>query len=481
MLRGYNISKTYVVLCLIFTSMLGSITSKRPWAKFLNAQSETNTYPVVQHLRLSDQIDVYYIQDNIIPRVNCMFYVEGGLSEQPGNQVGLQNLWGNGISYSGSKTYNKEKLADILEHRASTFSFHKQNYRSSFLLSSLSHIFESDLKIILDVLNNPLFHKDDIILLKKQMSQSIKKRKENPYSLALLTAQRTFWKNNFRSHIYTEETITNIQRQDLLKWHAKMWSPKRLTIAITGKMDIHRVLKILEKHLFSSSKVVKSSNLSNILPHDDVVSNPTGHLYYVPKDISQSTLIWKAKSVNNQSTDYFALYTLNFLLGGDSFNSILTQKIRVEKGWAYMVYSQYTTDKYHGTITLAAQSQNKNVNNLITYTNQILTDLPDMVQEDQLLSAKKAIQNKFVFLYDNYFDFMNTVLKLKWNDYPSDYLSTFTDKINNVTIEEIKEVAELYYKPSNFMLTIVGPKDNLKKSSSKYKVTYIDAEEITRK
>jgi len=45
---------------------------------------------------------------------------------------------------------------------------------------------------------------------------------------------------------------------------------------------------------------------------------------------------------------------------------------------------------------------------------------------------------------------------LEYEDLPEDYLSTYRDNINNVTIETIKEVAESYLDPDKAIMLVVG-------------------------
>ena len=40
---------------------------------------------------------------------------------------------------------------------------------------------------------------------------------------------------------------------------------------------------------------------------------------------------------------------------------------------------------------------------------------------------------------------------------PENYLDTYLDNINRVTRSDVLRIAEKYYKPENFLVTIVGP------------------------
>jgi zinc protease len=80
--------------------------------------------------------------------------------------------------------------------------------------------------------------------------------------------------------------------------------------------------------------------------------------------------------------NYYTLRLFDFLLGGDSFNSYLTQKIRTEKGWAYSAYSSFETDDFTGSIMLFTQTANMNLPEVIAAIDDILAKPEDFISKD---------------------------------------------------------------------------------------------------
>ncbi len=437
---------------------ISSPVTERPWEKFLKGEREKIGYPEIKTLELNNGIKVHYIQNDVLPQVHFSIYIEGGYPEELPEQIGLTQIWGNSITYSGSNEYDRDKLSGILDQRASSFSFSNGVERAAFHLSSLSGFFESDLEIILQVLDQPLFEPNDIELLKKKTIQSILKRKESPAKLAHIVANKIFWGENIRGRVSTQETIQSIQRESLQKWHQVMWDTSRMTIAIAGKFDIEKVKILLEKKI--SAKENKTPfDLQSILEVSSYTSPKPDHIYLVPKELPQSTLIWQASGIPHHSKEYFALKIFNFILGGDSFNSVLTQEIRVKKGWAYVVYSTYSSDKYGGKIKIFAQSQNKNIPDLIAKVEDILKHPQKIVTPKAVQQAKKSIHNKFVFLYRTHLDYLKTKLSLAWDGLAEDYLKNYLDNIQNTSQADVIEMVEKYYSPQKFSLVMIGPEN----------------------
>ena len=426
----------------------------RPWEKFLKKGNLHIDYPNMEHRRMSNGIQLYYLQGKTIPKTYLKIIVEGGLVEEPSHQIGLTSLWGSSIVYSGSEEYPQEKLSIHLEDHASSFSFGHNSEFASFHFTALSNFFEKDLEMILQVLNEPRFHPDDIQLIKKQKIQSKKKRKENPASLARMGAHKVYWGDHPRGRVYTEQTISQLERADMKNWHKKMWAPSRLKVLLAGDFNIESTVAILEKYS-PPPLAFNPSSYMKIKP--DMLANKKETTYHIHKEIPQSTMIWRSQGIAHHSREYFALKVFDLILGGDSFNSFLTQDIRARRGWAYSVYSSYRSDKYGGYISIVAQSQNHNVPALFQRLGEILGKPEEFVDAERVERAKTSIRNKFVFLYKTHFQLLNNLIILKRHGLSDDYLSTFLDNIDRVSLEEVFRIAKKYYHPSQFVKVIVGP------------------------
>ena len=434
-------------------------TKERPWEKFLAKGKKLNIkYPKINRLLINEQIELFYLQANVIPKVYFKIYIEGGLIEETSDKLGLTKIWGESVTYSGSKEYDRDKLSAILEENTSSFNFSQDIERASFSLISLSDFFESDLKIVLEVMNHPRFDIQDMRLLQKQAIQKLKEARKNPASLAYLGASHSYWKGHLRDKQYTIKTLSAITRDDLLKKQAEMWKTNRVRILVAGDFDLAELKKILTENMPPVN--LKRLDFNSVLEvPEDILKTKLDRSYHIVKDIPQSVVLWKGKGIEHHSQDYFAWKIFDFILGGDSFNSYLTQEIRVKRGWVYSIYSTYNTDKFHGSITIFAQSQNKNTIKLIQKVEDILKTPEKFISPDRIEQAKKSIRNKFVFLYSTYYDFLIRTDKLRSHGLNQDYLKTFLSNIEKTSYDEVIRVAKKYYRPSELFKIIVGPDD----------------------
>ena len=449
--------KSFFVFALLFVLFSTSVFTQRPWHKYLEGEGITIKVPKLKSFKLNNGIPVYYIQHDLTPQFEMSIYIDGGSFEEADNQLGLTSLMASSLSLSGSKTYQRDRLAQILEGRAASFSASASLKRLNISFQCLSDFVDEGLSIVFDVLKNPAFTQSDLDLLKKRKIQSIQKRKENPGRLGYMASQLIRYQGTIRGRIATQKSVENIKQSDLETWYRKLFKSGRMSIAVVGDFDMGKLKRILNKNIGSLPKNDRGKNATALKKDSTSFKKNKKKLFLIEKNIPQTTVILTAKGLKHSSKDYYALKVFDFILGGSSFNSHLVQQIRVKKGWAYSVYSSYRSGKDIGSIFLFAQSANKNVPNLLRRFQEILSQPEIFITDEKIAKAKVAIANKFVFLYETPAQLLEQKLSIKWDGLPENYLNNFIENIKKVNRQDILRVAKKYYSPEEFGIVLVGP------------------------
>lgn len=425
----------------------------RVWYKFLQEEKNVRlNVPDVPKFYLSNGIRVDYIVDHSLPKVDFRLYLKGGkFAEQEDQQAkGVGNVWVETLVFSGSQEYPRDVLASYLENRATSFSASSGLERSVVSLSSFSKFFVQDLKVVLNILKQPRFAQEDLNFIKKQMEQGLQKREEKPATIAYLMAKKLLWQNSIRGEILINADVQKISQENILQWQKLMWNPKRMHLLISGDFDLEKIKNILEQQL---GTLPTQNNLSP-LPQEKTKTSTD--IYFLTKSIPQSTVLFMTKGMPHTSSEYYALKVFDYILGGGSFDSYLPQQIRTKRGWAYTVYSAYSTWKDNGSIHIFAQTQSKNTANVIKETQVILNSPQRYVDETSVQKAKQAIINRFVFLYSTPMQLIGQKLSTEWDGLPPDYLNDFVENIGQVNIDQVLQVAQKYYSAENFFIVVVG-------------------------
>ncbi|MFZ5629461.1 MAG: M16 family metallopeptidase [Spirochaetota bacterium] len=436
----------------------------RPWYHYIREEMPEPKIPEIQRFRLKNGIEVYYLKSDTVPLVHMQIIVDGGGFEVPEDKLGLHSLWGDTVVFSGSEKLNRDSLSNYLESRASAFSFTAGTERSTFNLRSMAHYFERDLQTVFEVLQKPRLAGEDFELLRKRVLQELERRDENPAKWAALGMSRLYWGDTLRGRYATRRTVTALKTEDLREWHNRIWRGERLSVAISGSVEASRLQKLLNATLGQltvqpkEAPDLKKMHVSHVAKGNE--------LRLLPKEIPQTTVIYRAPGMKHTDPDYYALRILDFLLGGDSFNSYLTQKIRTEKGWAYTAYSSFETDDFTGSLVLFTQTANNSLPDVLALMDSILAQPKQFIDAKKIEQAKLSLRNKFVFLFENPAQYMKLYLQLKWDGLPDTYLANYAKNLSKVTEADVLRVARKYYRPEKFTVLLCGPKDVYQKKSA---------------
>ncbi|HAJ19502.1 MAG TPA: peptidase M16, partial [Rhodospirillaceae bacterium] len=71
----------------------------------------------------------------------------------------------------------------------------------------------------------------------------------------------------------------------------------------------------------------------------DFAGKTPGGTVVIDMDVPQSTIAFAQPGLSIDDPRYYTGMVMNYVLGGGSFSSVLTDEIRVKRGLAYSVYS----------------------------------------------------------------------------------------------------------------------------------------------
>jgi zinc protease len=447
----------------VFAEKTSVEPESRPWYHYIREEMPEPRIPEIQRFRLKNGIEVFYLQSDTVPLVHMQIIVDGGGFEVPDDKLGLHSLWGDTVVFSGSEKLNRDALSNYLESRASAFSFSAGTERSTFNLRSMAHYFERDLQTVFEVLQKPRLAGDDFELLRKRVLQELDRRDENPAKWAALGMSRLYWGDTVRGRYATRRTVAALKIEDLRAWHNRIWRGERLSVAVTGSVELARLRTLLNATLGNLAVQQKDAPDLKKMHVSPVAKG--NELRLLPKEIPQTTVIYRAPGMKHTDPDYYALRIFDFLLGGDSFNSYLTQKIRTEKGWAYTAYSSFETDDFTGSLVLFTQTANSSLPDVLALMDEILAKPQQFIDAKKIEQAKLSLRNKFVFLFENPAQYMKLYLQLRWDGLPDTYLADYVKNLNRVNESDVLRVARKYYRPEKFTVLLCGPKDVYQKKS----------------
>ena len=272
-------------------------------------------FPELQRATLANGLKIVLAERHSIPQVNFQLMIDAGYAA---DQFGLPGTGGMTFSMldDGTKRRNALQISDELLTLGADLNAGSDLDTSAVSLSALKENLDASLDLFADVILNPSFPQEDFARLQKQRLSQIQQEKVQPIGIALRVFAGLLYGPG---HAYgnpftgtgTEESVSKLKREDLIKFHQTWFKPNTATLIVVGDTTMAEIKPKLEK-LFQGWQrgEVPTKNIGTVaLPQKQVV-------YIVDRPGSEQSVILASNLAPPKANkDESAIETMNTLLG----------------------------------------------------------------------------------------------------------------------------------------------------------------------
>ena len=205
------------------------------------------------------------------------------------------------------------------------------------------------LDVLADMVHHPLFDPVEIEKERGVIIEELSSTHDDPQDWVGLLIDEAMWPKLplGRDDAGYIETVSNMQRQQMLDYLDEYYRPNSLTISVAGNIDSSCIVEKC-KRLFSTWEPRQHSVWERCLPPAN--TTPT---VLIKKETEQVNLCLGTLGIAYSSPDYYALMLINAILG-DGMSSRLFQTIREEQGLAYDIGSYFNSYAETGNFVVSA-------------------------------------------------------------------------------------------------------------------------------
>jgi predicted Zn-dependent peptidase len=453
--------KRYKSLLIIFPLIIillagSSVTAGQDFLKKIKFPPLNDiVLPEIEQITLDNGLIVYLLEDHKLPIINASARLAAGGYLEPVEKIGLTDIVGTVMRTGGTADMTGDEIDELLESMGATIETSMGNTSGNAYMNILSEQVDKGLEVLSGILRTPQFDQEKIDIAKSSARTAISSRNDNPFNICIREFRKIIYGSESPLARHTEyATIDNINREDLFDFHKKYVSPNNTMIALWGDFDKSEMIEKIRKY-FGDWQPIEGKN--PLLP--EVTYEFKKGVHYIEKEnLTQSSVLLGHIGGLMGDPDYFALTVANLVLGGDGNGGRMFNEIRSRKGLAYSTTGQFTSNIsypgiFYNYVITKLESTGEAIDAVANEVRRMQTDPPT---PEELKIAKDTYLNSFVFNFDTKAEIINRMMAYDYYGFPRDFLQTAKSKIDQVTAEDVIDVAKRRFHPDSMHLVVVG-------------------------
>jgi zinc protease len=423
------------------------------------ANIESNTNHAIQKIEFANGLRLLVKEDARLPFVEFRAVFQGGVLAENEANNGSTSLLAK-LLLKGTTTRDAEQIATEIESVGGHIDSYGGNQSFGVNAEVLSEDFATGLKLVADVLLNPVFPADELEREREVQLAGIQSRRDDLLKSASLAMRRAlFGASSFGlDPSGSEASVEKISVADLKSFHQKLTVPNNCVMAIFGDVKTADVKAAVEQ-AFGKWSGASSAGVQALPGSGDTLKRELQHgLQRVTetRDKKQAVLVIGFPGTTMFSPDRYALELLQECCS--DLGSRLFLRIREQLGLAYYVGAQTLCGVapgyfafYTGTEPAKAELVEKE---LLKEAELLRTE--GLTAEELKRAKAKIIGGKKISRADlghlATASALDEVYGVGWQRSELD-----DAKYEAVTREQIKAVAQRYLKPEAAVVAVIKP------------------------
>lgn len=410
--------------------------------------------PAIWQQQLPNGLKVYGIENKEVPLVTYEIVIDGGQLLEDISKPGVANMMARMMT-QGTKYKTPEQLEEAIQQLGATINVNASAEDIRIRVNTLAKNYAATLALVQEILLHPRWEAKEFELINQGVQSQLRQQEANPNAIAQNQYNRLIYgAGHIRANniLGTITSVANITLDDLKAFYNKAISPSVAKMHVVG--DVNRATIINSLKTLTSLWKAKPVTIPSY-PVPAAPSKPVVYFYDVPA-AKQSVIRFGYPALAATDKDYYPATVMNYILGGGSFASQLTQQLRESKGYTYGINSGFSGTKAKGPFTIASSVRT----NVTLESAQLIKDILQNYAKNY--SAKDLETTKSFLIKSNARAFETANAKLSMLDnisrygWSADYIKQREAIVKNMTIADVQQLANQYLDINKMVWLVVG-------------------------
>jgi zinc protease len=415
--------------------------------------------PPITEKILPNGLKVIVLEHHELPVVNFSMTIGSGASCEPAEFSGLASCTASLLN-RGTATRSASDIASAIDFVGGSLGASANFDYARVNCQVLKKHFSIGLELFADIILHPTFQDKEIERYRKNTISGYIEGKNDPSNLA----DEYFDKALFGENRYgypvsgTDVTLSKIQRSDILSFYHDYYLPNNSFLIVSGDVRSEEIVSAVEERFASwNTGDLKAPAKSTFPPLSGVKI-----LLLDRSDATQAQIRLGHYGVPRNNPDFFNISLMNYILGGGGFSSRLMKEVRSKMGLTYGIDSGFDMRKDMGVFGIGTFTKNESVGSAIKETLRQINLIRDsLVTATELSDAKAYYSGSYPLRFETPGQIANQLTSIEFYQLGREYIVKYRDNINAVTLPGVKSSADKYLDPNNFVIVVVGKKDEV--------------------
>jgi len=417
----------------------------------------------IQHWTEPNGARVWLVESPVIPMVDVQIDFDAGSRRDPAAQAGLASatasMVSKGVKGQGTEpALDENALGEAWADLGASFDAGADSDALHFSLRSLTDppLLDKAARLAARQIAEPSWPADIWARDRARWSASIKESNTRPATVA----EKAFGAAVYGSHPYgvrtTEDTLARISIADMQAFHASTIAACRAKVSIVGAVTRAQAQTLVATLL---ARLPTASACAPLPAVGEIAALTAPEEKNIPFASAQAHVLIGQPGFPRRDPDFIALLVGNHILGGGGFVSRLTEEVREKRGLSYSVYSYFAGGLHAGAFTIGLQTRPDQAAQAVKVSRDVLARfVAEGPTEAELRAAKDNLIGGFALRIDSNKKLLGNVANIAWNDLPLDYLDRWTQRVDALTVADIRAAMQRKLQPERMVTVVVGGK-----------------------